>query len=490
MLEPSAASTAALQASSTPRAEPPAAGGSSRWRAVRNVLITVACVAILWLGVLSFQGLSSLKEEPPRTEPDQPVYQVTVFEVESADVQRIISGFGTARSDRVVVVSAEVAGRVLEADRLKVGRSVVGDRVEFTPEGRSQRVAGDELLRIDPQVYDQELTRMQTLIAQDDVELRQLAQDHASNLRLLAQQRERLETITEDYQQKKNLVDMGAGSEADLRRVTLEMKQYEEGVIRLETEVELYPGRRELLERQRAVHESGLELARIDVEKTHVRPPFSGVIAEVMTEEGQYMQVGEPLFRVTDNDVVEVAVPVSLADSSEIAAELAAGRFPEAELSESETAPARWFGNVVRIAPVADERTRTVNVFIEVRNDDQPAPLRPGTFVHARIAGLVLTDVVLVPRDAIIDGSVFVVSESGPDPSEGSRRLAARRGVELERTVQSLAQVREGVRPGDRIVLTNLDVIEEGTLLQSDVVRDLDDELRRHEPPYVRRVDD
>jgi RND family efflux transporter MFP subunit len=456
----------------------------------RNVFVSAVCVGILSLGVLSFQGLSSLKEEPPRTVPEDPVLQVTVFEAESADVQRIISGFGTARSDRIVVVSAEVAGRILEADRLKIGRPVVGDHVEITADGRSQRLPGDVLVRIDPQVYEQELERARTLIEQDNVELRQLEQDHAANLRLLEQERNRLATITEEYQKKKALVDQGAGSESDLRRVDLEMKQYAEAVIRLETEVDLYPGRKELLERQRAVHESALELARIDVEKTTIRPPFSGHIADVMAEEGQYMQVGQPLFSVTNNDLVEIPVAVSLTDSAGIAAELTAGRYPEVALAESETAPPRWFGNVMRIAPVADEQTRTVDVFVEVRNDDQDVPLRPGAFVHARIEGPVLSDVVLIPRDAIIDGSVFVIADAEPptETPDAPRHQAQRRRIQVGQTVQSLARVEHGIHPGDRLVLTNLDVIEEGTLLQTDVVRNLDDELSRHDPAYAERV--
>lgn len=463
-----------------------------RWRAGRSVLICLICVVILVLGGLSFQGLSSLKEQPPRADPEVPVFQVTVFEVETADVQRIISGFGTARSDRVVTVSAEVSGRILEADRLKIGRPVVGDHVEITADGRSQRVAGDVLVRIDRQVYEQEVERVETLIEQNNVELRQLEQDHAANMRLLEQQRERLATITEEYENKKDLLDRGAGSESDLRRVALELKQYEEGVIRLETDVELYPTRRELLERQRAVHESGLELANIDVEKTAVRPPFSGIISDVMAEEGQYMRVGDGLFRVTNNDVVEIPVAVSLADSTAIAGELLAGRFPEVALAESETAPPRWFGNVLRISPVADEQTRTVDVFVEVRNDDQDVPLRPGTFVHARVSGPALHDVMLLPRDAIIDGSVFVVGDPGTAPEQpaAADRRASLRQVVVQRTVQSLGVVEDGLRPGERIVLTNLDVLEPDTRLQVDVIRKLDDELSRHQPPYVRRLDE
>lgn len=489
MLEPSAATSAPSQETSPPPGQRPGPR-FLRWRAGRYLIIGVACVAILSLGVLSFRGLSSLKEEPPRADPADPVFQVTVFEAESADIQRIISGFGTARSDRKVVVSAEVAGRVLEADRLKIGRPVVGDHVEITDDGRSQRVPGDVLVRIDPQVYEQELERARTLIDQDNVELRQLEQDHAANLRLLEQERARLATITEDYEKKKDLLDQGAGSESDLRRVALEMRQYEEAVIRLETDVELYPSRKELLERQRAVHESGRELARINVAKTTVQPPFSGMIADVMTEEGQYMQVGQPLFSLTNNDVVEIPVAVSLTDSAGIARELAAGRYPDVALAESETAPPRWFGNVMRIAPVADEETRTVDVFVEVRNDDQDVPVRPGAFVHARIAAPVLSNVVLIPRDAIIDGAVFVAVDGQSDSSGVSRQQAQRREIVLGQTVQSLALVEDGIRPGDRIVLTNLDVIEDGTLLQADVVRNLDDELSRNDPAYAQRVDD
>ena len=465
MPEPTAAPDAVREASPSPEGAAQQPVAPAGWfRLARNLFVGVVCALILGLGVGSFQGLSSLKEAPPRSEREADVFQVEVYEAESADVRRTISAFGTARADRVVVVSAEISGRIVEADRLKVGRPVIGQHVEITADGRSERVTGDVLVHIDPEVYRHRLDRVEEQVEQ--------------NQRLLELQTERRDRITQDYENKEQLAAQGGFSTSELLRLELEVKQFQDAVMRLERDVALF--------------ESDLELATIDFQNTEVRPPFSGIISQVMVEEGQYVQIGEPLFEITDNDLVEIPVAVSLADSVEIAAELSDGRYPEVALAQSETAPAKWFGSVLRISPVADEETRTVDVFIEVRNDEQDVPLRPGTFLHARIAGVVLRNAVLIPRDAIIDGSVFIVAEgdSEPEAADGSRQRAQRQEIIVERTVQSLAMVQDGISPGDQIVLTNLDVIDEGELLRAGVARNLDDELNRHLPAYAHRVDE
>ena len=77
-------------------------------------------------------------------------------------------------------------------------------------------------------------------------------------------------------------------------------------------------------------------------------------------------------------------------------------------------------------------RHATVNLFVEVNNSeeallkdrlkvygslgsipktDSVAPILPGMFLHTRIEGPVLSDVMILPREAILHGRVFVVGE-------------------------------------------------------------------------------
>ncbi|MGE4000234.1 MAG: hypothetical protein AB7I48_08460, partial [Planctomycetaceae bacterium] len=133
-------------------------------------------------------------------------------------------------------------------------------------------------------------------------------------------------------------------------------------------------------------------------------------------------------------------------------------------------------------------------------NTEQDVPLLPGTFVHGRILGTVRHDVVAVPRDAVINGSVFIAVpeiEDGLSPSSSSSDVwsahVERRAVKIGRTLQSLVMVESGLDPGDWVIMTNLDVIFEGAHLRIEKdagVRDLADELARLRTPQVRIVDE
>ena len=124
------------------------------------------------------------------------------------------------------------------------------------------------------------------------------------------------------------------------------------------------------------------------------------------------------------------------------------------------------FVEVLNAAPPADGSQSATN----------PVPLRPGTFVHARIAGPTLPGAIAIPRDAISKGSVFVAEEG----------LARKRKLELGTTLQSLVVVEQGLKSGDRVVLTNLDVVRDQVRLEVTDGVTTNDELGRQRTPGAR----
>jgi multidrug efflux pump subunit AcrA (membrane-fusion protein) len=220
--------------------------------------------------------------------------------------------------------------------------------------------------------------------------------------------------------------------------------------------------------------------------------------------------------RLTDPQRVEIPLSLTLSDYLAIAALRSAGRQVRVELAENETVEPRWFSDPLedlRQAPEASERTRTVKIYTEVDNRQQEIALLPGTFVHARIAGPVFSSAIVIPRDALVEGAVFVavpadiasegtesdqvlqISTLNSQPSTLNPSWFARverRPVTAGRTLQSLVLIEDGLAPGEWIVTTNLDVIFDGARLKIDTgegQRRLADELADLRTPQVRVVD-
>jgi len=108
---------------------------------------------------------------------------------------------------------------------------------------------------------------------------------------------------------------------------------------------------------------------------------------------------------------------------------------------------------------------------VHVVNTGQKNPLLPGTFVNARIKGSVIKGAVAVPRDAIVSGHVFVATQLKPVASDRNssqvlQGVAHSRKVTVNRTLRSLAIIGSGLQPGDRVILTNLDVIHDGATIR------------------------
>lgn len=457
----------------------------ARWRRsplTRPVLTVLLSVAALLVGFGAFVSLASLKQPPAAREKIVKTYNVEVFSVEPSDLREIVSAFGTARADREVIVAAQVAGTLVEVHpRLKVGQTV-------RSAGESERIAGDLLARIDPRTYAERVTQAERRIAEDEAELDRLRQEQANNEVLLQQADEDVRTYREEYDRVRGLAERGVATPNDVTKARLELQRYESALLQRKNEQEVFPLRIEQLKRRQSTNRSELQVAQLDLDRTEVRAPFDGMISEVMVEQGQYVRPGDPLIRLTDPSIAEVPVPLALGDYAKVERQVArsrdAGDAPLVAFAENETSEPRWQGRLARIAPEADERTRTIMGYAIVENSKQPVPLLPGTFVNARIEGPLLDDVIVIPRDAIVEGRVFVANGDG---------TAEHRDVSVARTLQTLAVVSSGIEAGEQVILTNLDVLYGGARVDVQGKRGLRDEIRKSGvrvamPPGIAKV--
>ncbi len=447
----------------------------SRW--IRIGLNFVACIVILAIAAGGFRFLLGLRPEPEKREVRETVYNVQVFDAKASNLQEIVTAFGTVRADREVVVPAQVAGEVTELhENLRVGLRVAG-----VPESGQD---GEVLAKIDPRQYTERRDRVRNQVKELDADIERVRKERDNNGKLLEKARADLTAIQEQYDRVKRSRSRGGASPTEVTRALLEVRQYEQSVLQLETEADLVPIRLNSSRTKQDSMKADLKLAELDLENTVVTAPFAGAVSEVMVEKGQYVRVGDPLIRLTNTRLVEIPLPLALTDFLKIESQLQSGEQPEVELAINQTAAPQWRGKVVRAAPEADAGTRTVMVFVEVlnpesdgpRSESEPLPLRPGTFVHARIAGPRLSDAIVVPRDSVRKGRVFVEKDG----------VAESRDVELGTTLQSLVVVAQGLEAGDSVVMTNLDVIRSGVKLSVSDRIDLIQELAKQRTSSAR----
>ena len=201
-----------------------------------------------------------------------------------------------------------------------------------------------------------------------------------------------------------------------------------------------------------AVERSGKAQARVTL-----RSPIAGVIAELGVRQGMTVSPGAPLFRIVDLSTVWVnaEVPETQAalvrPGSRVGARVAA--YPEVKFE----------GKVGALLPEVSAATRTVRARIEL--DNPGGRLKPGMFASLSFENRA-KEAVIVPSEAVIrTGTRDVVIVALGD---GKFRAAE---VEVGTEAGGRSEIRKGLQPGDKVVLSGQFLIDSEASLSATVAR-------------------
>jgi RND family efflux transporter MFP subunit len=187
------------------------------------------------------------------------------------------------------------------------------------------------------------------------------------------------------------------------------------------------------------------ERAKLNLEYTEIRAPFSGVIQGLDMVTGEILSVGTPVCMIYNNDELEAAVNVLEADLGN----LAPGR-PVLLAVPATGDTLRAKVNV--ISPSLDEQSRTCEILVRFSNPE--GRYRPGMFVRAEIAGIVFPDKLLAPKSALLirDNRTLVFKRE----DDRARWLYVDVGLQNEEWVEIL-KVHSGgsLAPGDEVVVSD-----------------------------------
>lgn len=446
---------------------------------------TIFLRSLLLLAVLLGTGgtvgrvLIALRVEPPRRSAGTlpPLVEVTLLREET--VVEWFTGYGTASAIRKANVAAEVAATVVErVENIRAGSAVD---------------AGQILVRLDDREYRFALDRARALADAQHAELEELdasalgleplIHTAGQELRVARDERARLADLFER--------DLAAKKEYDFASLAYQQaRRVRQGY---EREAATFAPRRKKLEAAQRGFEAEAALAALNIERCTLRAPFAGRIQTLNVDAGDRVAPGTVLLTLLDLSIVEIPLrlPASLYDLVQVGASCRV---------ESESRPDHvWQATVTRTSAAADERTRTFAVYVEVDNRRQALPLLAGTFVTARVRGPVHHHAIVLPRSACRNGRVFVAEAPNDHPDNPERRKATPSGstvlaaarlrtVVTRRFVEDRALVEEGLRIGERVILTHLDQLVDGTPVRVHVRPSTESTVGRVIDPTKRQV--
>ncbi len=349
---------------------------------------------------------------------------VTVVPAARGPVEETVAGSraGTVKSRRRATLSPEVGGRVErlavhEGDRVKKGDVLV---MIVAEDVRAQLVLSEKSLVV-AEAAERESCRAADQARRDLARSEQLAKDEVLSVGLLEK----------------------AQTEAGMTAAACEAARARVGQAR-----------------------ASLDVARVAVGKTVLKAPFDGVVAELSTEEGEWVTPSPPglpippVLELFDPDDNYISAPLDEVDVGRV-------KTGATVRVTFDAYPGRTFsGKATRVADyVLDLKEQNRTFEVEVRLDDAAfaRTLLPGTSADVVVVLARKEGVLRVPSYAILPGGRVLVLSNG--------RLASPK-VETGLTGAEWAEIVSGLSAGD-LVVTSLDrpEVKEGARARAEETR-------------------
>jgi len=326
--------------------------------------------------------LASCGKESPRERANPgtaPAKLVRVARAEMRPMERALHVVGTLQAHDEAVVAAQVAGQI--------ERTVVdlGDRVK----------ADQELALIDTASYEAFARQAAANLAK--------AQASAANA---AQNLKRVQDLQKDKIASSSEYDQ-AVAENDQARAEVKAAEAAEAI------------------------------ARLNLDRSHVKAPFDGAVAERVADSGDYVSIGAPIIRLVKTDPLRLRLDVPERESPAV-------RIGQTVQLTVEGDTNIYSGTITRVSPAIRQSDRMLPVEADVPNRGS---LRTGLFARARIIVDESAPGLSVPANAL---TVFAGLEKVVAVQEG-------KAVEIPVTTGRLGpdwvEVLSGIKAGETVVL-------------------------------------
>ena len=197
---------------------------------------------------------------------------------------------------------------------------------------------------------------------------------------------------------------------------------------------------------------ANLKLLQERVERTLIRAPIDGILDSREIEVGTMVGVGTPVARIVDTDQVKITagVPERYAGDVIVGSSVVV-RF--GAMGEGS-----YEGRISYVGAVVNTSNRTFPIELSLPNPGRV--IKPEMVADVSVAKRTLEEATLVPQEALIrvEGGfvVFVVEGDGPGAVARSRQ------VELGPAQLNQVVIRDGLVPGERLVVVGQQTVADG----------------------------
>lgn len=283
----------------------------------------------------------------------------------------------------------------------------------------------------------QSVTQGQLLLVFDETKIKETAIQTASSLK---KHQATLEFNKTEWEKNKKLLETGAVSQTSYEQ---KLSEYEQSVGQVEED--------------RSVYAKAMD----DLKKTRVKAPIAGRLSKRYVEKGDWVTEGTNLFQISDYRKIYLEAFLSDMDVAKLDVGKVLSEGVDAELNVDAYPGKKFKGRLIELEPVANQ-DRLFQVRIYVENPEMK--LLQGMFARGRVAVNDTTGVIRIPLSALVQqvrknrkNVVFVVDKD---------KKAKLTRVSIGTTNRLYAEVRDGLAPGDLVVVKGKEILVDGQPLE------------------------
>ena len=384
-------------------------------RSRRRLIINIGLsVAVIIAGIIGAAYITKTAPKARRRPPAKIAPLVEVARIQPGVHNVAVQAMGTVVPAREIVLESRVSGEI------------VALHPQFTIGGFLEK--GSEVLRIDPLDYELAVTLAQARV-KDSESVLKVAEEEAA-------------AAIEEWR----LLYKNNPEDAKIPALVAKEPQLEAARAKL------------------AGEQADLRKARLDLERTRIKAPFNAIVRKKFVDLGSQVSGQEQLAELVGTDIywVQASIPVDRLNWITIPRQA------------SETGSnVRIFhrndfehqGKVIKLLGDLEQEGRMARVLIEVKDplglilkDKTQLPLLIGEYVRLEIKGRQIDNVYRIPRSALREDTRIWVATS-------EDTLKIREVDVLWRDAETVL-FKDGLEPGDRLIVSELPTPVEGMAVQ------------------------
>ena len=420
---------------------------------------------------LLFLVLTGCGEKQPEAQAPPPV-PVEVKDIGKNTVRSSEEYSGRLEAKQKVALAPRVDGRVIEiavqeGDAVEPGDLIVQlqlNREQGEVEAAQSQVSREQAslnnTEAELRAVEAEVAEAEAAVEQSKADLRQ----QEAELNLARTNKERAEFLVAEGAETQQFLDdsnkdlNAALAQNDALKAALNSSQKA-----LSASKERVASARSAIAGQQAAlkqAESRVGIATETLDFNRITAPIAGIVGNIQPKVGDFVETGEEVTSITQDDALElnVSVPLEQAPQLEIGLPVEIVNLQGEAIAE---------GDISFISPRADRSSQAILVKAAFNNNGK---LKDDSFARARIIWSEQPGI-LIPTEAVsrIAGKTFVFVATEKEQEDGTKALVAeQRPVELGAIQGQSYQVISGLEPGTTLITSGILNLADGTPINPD----------------------